>query len=296
MTMTASKPTLVAMGNSRKKRGRRSVAQIIQEEFNRDSGETDHQIGKRIRERFDILEYLAQQSAKGQLRAPVVSGPPGLGKSFTIEKVLAENDPNELTHTVVKGYVKPTGLVKLLYRHRQKGKVLVLDDSDTIFADETSLNMLKSACDSGANRKISYLAEGILIDEITGERVEKEFKFEGTIIFITNLDFDKLIDKGHKFAPHLSAMVSRAHYVDVTLKTKRDYLIRMKQVIDAGMLADRGLTQEGIDDILDFVDQQADSFRELSLRLISKLADIREGQKADSTRDWRSIAKITCCR
>ena len=291
------RPTMIGMANARTKRVRRTAEQIRLDEFNQTTAETDAQVARRIRERFDILEYLANQSAKGQLRALVVSGPPGLGKSFTTEKVLAERDPNQVTHTVVKGYVKPTGLVKLLYRHRQKGRVLVLDDSDTVFADETSLNMLKSACDSGSNRKISYLAEGTLIDEISGERVEKEFKFEGTIIFITNLDFDKLIDKGHKFAPHLAAMVSRAHYVDVTLKTKRDYLIRMKQVIDAGMLADRGLSRNAVDEILSFVDEYSDQFRELSLRLISKLADIREGQmEAENFRDWRDIAKITCCK
>lgn len=274
------------------RRPRRTKAEMQMANFMQETTETDAEIDARISERFEILEYLATEAISGSVRAMIVSGPAGLGKSYTIEHVLREYDPNEVNHTIVKGYVKATGLLKLLWAHREKGQVLVMDDADTVFADETALNMIKAAADSGERRRISYLAEGTLVDEETAEIIPRQFDFEGTIVFITNLDFDSLIDKGHKFAPHLQALLSRAHYVDTTLKTKRDYIVRMRQVIRAGMLKDRGLSKSQEEEILNFIDKNAANLRELSLRMVLKLADLRMSKHGN----WEKVARVTCCK
>ena len=96
--------------------------------------ETVSQIKERIAERFDILDILTQECLNGNSRALIVSGPPGLGKSFTVERRLKESS-NELFYSIVKGYVRPTGLFTMLYKHRNKGDVLVFDDADTTFDD-----------------------------------------------------------------------------------------------------------------------------------------------------------------
>ena len=276
-----------------KRRPRRTKAAMKLEQFYTDNvNETDEQIDLRIRERFEVLQYLTNEATQGNVRAIIVSGPAGLGKSYTIDNTLQEWDPNGINYTVAKGYVKATGLYKLLHQHKEKGQVIVFDDADTVFFDETSLNLLKGACDTTEVRKISYLAEGNLIDEESAERLPKSFVFEGTVIFITNYDFDLMIDKGHKLAPHLQALVSRAHYVDLSLKTKRDFLIRIKQVMTMGLLEKRGLNKQEQKDIMEFVDANVDSLRELSLRIVIKIADIRKG----SNSKWQNIAKITCCR
>lgn len=171
------------------------------------SNETEAQIWERIETRFDILQTLTNATITGDSRALIVSGPAGLGKSYTVEAALKNWDPNEINHTFIKGYVKATGLYKALYQHRNKGQVLVFDDADSIFYDDVSLNMLKAVCDTTESRKVSYLAEGSLVDEESAERIPKSFEFEGSIIFITNLDFDHLIDRGHKLAPHLQALI-----------------------------------------------------------------------------------------
>ena len=163
--------------------------------------ETDAEIDARIAERFEILDVLTEATTVGNSRALIVSGPAGLGKSYTIEKRLADWDPSEHNHTIVKGYVRATGLVKLLYQYRNEGQVIVFDDADSIFFDDISLNLLKAVCDTTERRRVSWLSEGKLLDDETAELIPRSFDFNGAIIFISNYDFDAMIERGHKLAP-----------------------------------------------------------------------------------------------
>lgn len=254
--------------------------------------ETDAQIEARLRDRFSILGELTEAALNGDARAVIVSGPAGLGKSFTVEEKLRHWDPEQLDHAVVKGYVKPTGLLRLLYRYREEGQVIVFDDADTVFFDDTCLNLLKAVCDTTDIRQVSYLAEVNMIDEDTGEQIPRRFDFNGTIIFITNLDMDAMIDRGHKLAPHLSALVSRSHYIDLTIRAKRDYLVRIKQVVKDGMLRMHGLDSDEEAEVMDFIHENQDRLRELSLRIAVKISNLVKTGKGD----WKRIAKVTCCR
>ena len=254
--------------------------------------ETEFQIEARLRDRFGILGELTEAALNGDARAVIVSGPAGLGKSFTVEEKLRNWDPEQLDHTIVKGYVKPTGLLRLLYRYREEGQVIVFDDADTVFFDDTCLNLLKAVCDTTDIRQVSYLAEVNMIDEDTGDQIPRHFGFNGTIIFITNLDMDAMIERGHKLAPHLSALVSRSHYIDLTIRAKRDYLVRIKQVVKDGMLKMHGLNQEEEDQVMSFINENQDKLRELSLRIAVKISNLVKMRKGD----WRRIALVTCCK
>lgn len=251
--------------------------------------ETDAEIEQRIADRFEILDVLTEACVVGNSRALIVSGPAGLGKSYTVEKRLADWDPNELQHTIVKGYVRATGLVKLLYQYRHANNVLVFDDADAIFFDDVSLNLLKAVCDTTERRRVSWLSEGKLVDDDSAELIPRSFDFEGTIIFISNYDFDAMIDKGHKLAPHLQALVSRAHYIDLAMKSRRDYLVRIRQVIKQGLLSH--LTEPQRSDVIAFIEGNHDKLRELSLRMAIKLGALRK-----QGGDWEKLARITCCK
>lgn len=251
--------------------------------------ETDAEIEQRIADRFDILDVLTEACVIGNSRALIVSGPAGLGKSYTVEKRLIDWDPNELQHTIVKGYVRATGLVKLLYQFRHPNNVIVFDDADAIFFDDVSLNLLKAVCDTTERRRVSWLSEGKLVDDESAELIPRSFDFEGTVIFISNYDFDAMIDKGHKLAPHLQALVSRAHYIDLAMKSRRDYLVRIRQVIKQGLLSH--LNEPQRNDVISFIERNHDSLRELSLRMAIKLGALRK-----QGGDWEKIARITCCK
>lgn len=243
----------------------------------------------KIKERFTILEELTDATLKGLSRALIVSGPPGLGKSFTVEKALNEYDPTGCTWTIIKGYVRTTGLIRLLHQHRHENHVVVFDDADTIFWDENSLNLLKAVCDTCESRKVSYLAETNMVDD-DGDPVPDTFEFNGGIIFLTNLDFDKMIEKNSKMAPHFSALISRSHYIDLSLKTKNDFLIRIDQVVKEGLL--QNYKENERKDVMSFIHEHKDSLRELSLRMALKVANIRKINQ----KNWKQVAKVTCCR
>lgn len=253
--------------------------------------ESDAEIAEKLNDRFSILEMMTKAAVNGEARAVIVSGPAGLGKSYTVEQELANWDPNANNHTIIKGFVRATGLYKTLYNFREAGQVIVFDDSDSIFFDDVALNLLKAVCDTTEKRRVSWLTEGVMIDEDSGERVPRSFEFNGTILFITNYDFDAMIDKGHKLAPHLQALMSRAHYIDLAMKTKRDYVVRIKQVLEQGLLKKSGLTLAQEQDVVDFIEKNTDKLRELSLRMALKLGSIR---KIGDT--WMKVAKVTCCK
>ena len=272
---------------------RRSAADklsAVKVSYAQDRNETDTEIEARLAERFEILDIMTEACMCGNARSLVISGPAGVGKSFGVERILADWDPNAINHTIVKGYVRATGLVKLMYQYREAGQVIVFDDADSIFYDDVSLNLLKAVCDTTEKRKVSWLTEGSLIDEETAERIPRSFDFNGTIIFLTNLDFDLLIARGHKLAPHLEALVSRSHYLDLSMKTKRDYLVRIKQVINQGLLDNLIPTQRS--EVVDFIDTNADRLRELSLRMAIKIGSLR----LSNGDNWAKIARVTCLR
>ena len=252
------------------------------------SNETDKEIDKKLKDRFTILKIMTEAAIAGDVKSLIISGPAGLGKSFTVEEAIEEWDPTEENHTIVKGYVKATGLYKTLWENRKKGNIVIFDDSDSIFHDDTTLAMLKAVTDSTERRRVSYLSDYNMVDEETNI-IPRTFQFDGTIIFITNLDFDAIIDKGNKLAPHLAAMVSRSHYIDLAMKTRRDYFIRIKQVVKQGLLKRKGLSAREENKILRFIEQKEANLREMSLRVALKLSDIIKKHP----RQFETIARVT---
>lgn len=252
--------------------------------------ESDAQIAARLRARFAAMDRMTEATILGVNRAVIVSGPPGLGKSFGVEK-LAEKHCEDVQVTVVKGYARATGIYKVLYDNRHPNCVVVFDDADAIFEDMTALNLLKAATDSCDTRRLSWLSEGKLVDE-DDEELPRSFEFEGSVVFLTNVDFDNAIARGAKLAPHFQALISRSHYLDLTLKSSRDYLIRIKQVVfEAGML-DGEVTQAEKEEIVSFIEENQESMRELSLRMVRKLATLKKMDKVN----WKELARVTCCR
>jgi hypothetical protein len=254
--------------------------------------ESDDTIDLKLRQRFEILDELTDSVIEGNCRSLIIAGPAGLGKSYSVEKKLAAWDKYQDNHIIVKGFVGLTGLYKVLYDYRQAGKVIVFDDADSIYTDMAALNLLKGACDSSDIRRLSYRKETKMVSDIDGAPLETDFVFEGSVIFITNEDFDAKIAAGHRLAPHFAALISRAHYIDLEMKTQRDYMVRINQVVKLGMLKDRGCNPEQETIVLNFVKKNKDLLRELSLRMVIKIADIVLSGKDN----WERIAEITCCR
>jgi hypothetical protein len=256
--------------------------------------ETDEEAMSRIRERFDILHEMTKASVTGDIRAMIVSGPPGVGKSFGVEQEIDKAclfdklAGKRLRAEVVKGSATPIGLYQTLYKYSDTNCVVVFDDCDSILLDDVSLNLLKGALDSGKKRKISWLSES---STLRREGIPDSFEFKGSVIFITNLKFDTM--KSQKLRDHLDALQSRCHYLDLTLDTMRDKVLRIKQIAaDGELFASYDFDKCVQDDIIAFMDENKTRLREMSLRMALKIADLRKM----SVTNWKRLAETTCMK
>jgi hypothetical protein len=252
--------------------------------------ETDEETIERMRERFEMLEDMTRACKKGDVRAMIVSGPPGVGKSFGVEKVLGKHDliatlgERAPKYEVVKGAMSAIGLYCKLFNYADKDNVLVFDDCDSILMEDLSLNILKAALDSKKTRRIHWNTDSF---KLRNEGVPDSFEFKGSAIFITNIKFDNV--KSKKLRDHLEALESRCHYIDLTIDTEREKMLRIKQIVGDGMLDEYKLDETTTQDIVDFIDSNKKRLRELSLRTVLKVADLA---KAFPTK-WEAMAENT---
>ena len=256
--------------------------------------ETDDQVMDRIEQRFDILDQMTKATIAGDIRAMIVVGPPGVGKSYGVEKQLEKSglfdklSGRKIKYEVIKGAMTPIGLYCTLYKHSDPNNVLVFDDCDSVFQDDLSLNILKAALDSGKKRRIYWNSDSSMLRR---EGVPDYFDFKGACIFITNLQFSNLRSK--KLQDHLEALQSRCHFLDLTLNTMRDRFLRIKQIFRQGQLfVDYDFSPEQGDEILNFMDANKERLREMSLRMALKIADLTKV----SADNWRALAASTCMK
>jgi len=167
---------------------------------------------------------------------------------------------------------------------------LVFDDCDSIFMDDLSLNILKAALDSGKKRRICWNSDSAMLRR---EGVPDSFNFEGSAIFITNLKFENV--KSKKLQDHIDALQSRCHFLDLTIDTERDKILRIRQVhrdTDGGLFKDYNWEVDHSEEIFNFMIENKNKIRELSLRMCLKVADLVK----IAPRNWKLLAENTVMR
>ena len=252
--------------------------------------ETDEEIIERTRLRFEILKDMTKAVKGGDVRAMIVTGPPGVGKSFGVEEVLSKDDlfntlgERKPRYEIVKGAMSAIGLYSKLYQYSDAKNILVFDDCDSILLDDIALNILKAALDSSKKRTISWNTDSRLL---RSEGIPDKFEFKGGAIFITNLKFENVRSK--KLQEHLAALESRCHYIDLRMDTDREKVLRIKQIVKDGMLDTYELEDVARDEVVDFIETNRAPMRELSLRTVLKVADLRKSFPTN----WQNMAKVT---
>lgn len=233
--------------------------------------ESDQEMDLRIQKTYESLQILVNAIAKGVTPSLIISGHAGIGKSHTVREEL---DTAGVDYTIAKGYTKATGVYKLLYENRLPGQVIVFDDIDEVFDDATALNILKGALELHKSKTLSWLSERKFKDE-EGLDMPRQFRYEGSVIFLTNLDFDELIKKGSKISVHLKALNSRSMVFNLNINTPREIFTRIKQVVyNSNLCVANDISDHMRDDILAYLELYLDQLKDVSIRSFEKLASL----------------------
>jgi hypothetical protein len=234
-----------------------------------------------INQRFSFVEQLVQMIARKQQASVVITGEGGLGKSFTVNKVLKAEGLEDLSildgfadgsvlpqkrFVTMKGYSTARGLFRFLYENANS--VVVFDDCDSILKDKDALNLLKGALDSYDRRIITWNAES------NDKELPRAFEFTGQVVFISNLGLET-IDQ---------AIKSRSMCVDLSM-TVDQKLERMSFIVASGeFLPNYSMTVKR--EALELISELKDVAKEISLRTLISVSKIR----ASNPENWKPLA------
>lgn len=238
--------------------------------------ETDIQIIERLRSKFKILTRLTNAVMCGDIRALIVQGPPGVGKSFGIETELSMNDsyanlagdPELKRYEIVKGNISALHLYLTLFTYKDAANVVVLDDVE-LTDDSAKLELLKSVMDSSGRRFVSWRKQSRVLQEAG---IPTKFEFKGGVILVTNLKTE--MTRSAKLRAHLQAIDSRCHTLDLSIDTNRDKFLRIKQVVEDGMLHRFHIGIDREREIVKWIGDNLDNLKEVSLRSAIKAAEL----------------------
>jgi hypothetical protein len=254
--------------------------------------ETAEQRLERISERFEIMYKLGIGAANGIVRALIVSGAPGIGKSYNLLRILEDfKNKNKIRYEQISGTMTAVNLYKQMYKYPNKGDILLLDDADSIYEDEDAMNLLKVGLDTTRNRKVSWLAES---NALKGEGIDTQFIYEGTMIFVTNRDFQSEVDYGRsKMAKHFEAFIDRGTYLDLQIHDIDDVIVWVQHLVrKAKIMVGRGCSAAQQEQGLTWITKHYGQLRNLSIRTVLKLADY---MVADP-QEWERFARNTLLR
>jgi len=234
-----------------------------------------------INTRFGFVEKLVNMVASGVQPSAVITGEGGLGKTYTVIKTLESNGLKDISDladfqvgdvlnarkcfTMVKGYSTAKGLYRTLFENQKS--VIVFDDCDAVLKDPVALNLLKGALDSYGKRIISWNAD------MKDDDLPRSFEFTGRVIFISNMDQDK-IDQ---------AIRSRSMMIDLSMSTDQK-IDRMEFIAGlAEFLPEYDAKIKS--DALALIREIKDEVKEISLRTLIAVAKVRASNK-----DWKDLA------
>ena len=234
-----------------------------------------------INERFSFVEKLVNMVANNIQPSAIITGEGGLGKTYTVTKTLENNGYKNISDladfdvgavintrkcfTMVKGFSTAKGLYRTLFENNRS--IIVFDDCDAVLKDPVALNLLKGALDSYGKRIISWNAD------MRDDDLPRSFNFEGRVIFISNMDQDR-IDQ---------AIRSRSMMIDLSMSAEQK-IDRMEYIANSDeFMPEFDATHK--QDALKLIRELANEAKEISLRTLISVTKIRSANK-----DWKEMA------
>lgn len=224
-------------------------------------------------EAFETMQEYARVSAMGFNNGCFIAGGAGLGKTYTIQQIL-EDDlglEEDVDYVYIKGYSTPLALYETLYNY--SNKLVVFDDTDSIFREDAALNILKGVLDTTKKRKVCWNSSRMDSD------LPQSFEFTGRVIFISNINPEKMKN------PSFHAVMTRVLNVNVhgTKEEIKDLVVSKLPVVAAELsAADRSAVK-------DFIEESYRRIPTLSLRTLVHIVGLYNYGKATG-KDWKKLA------
>lgn len=129
-------------------------------------------------EAMSVYKDYLKMLVDGHINSVLCHSRAGLGKTYTTVRMLKEMG---VDYKYVSGVSTAVALYKLLFENN--GKVLVLDDIETLFQDDRIINILKSALwpIDGDKRVVSYKTSSKSL-----EGYPDAFEYDGRVIILMN--------------------------------------------------------------------------------------------------------------
>jgi hypothetical protein len=228
---------------------------------------------------YSSVESFIEKISQGSLRSLIINGPPGVGKTFSVESFLKKHASRK--YKLIAGHMSTLSLYGNLYHYREPGNVLVLDDIDSVMSKIEGVNILKAAMDTKPSRRINWESSSALLNKIN---VPTGFDFEGSVILISNVGFGSA---GGKIGAHLDALKDRSFTLTIANNSRESLFKQLCfMVMKKNLLSSFSLSARQIQDILKYVENNIESLPKISLRLAIKLAQLVK----ESPDNWYQMA------
>jgi len=228
----------------------------------------------KVCERFEFMSDLIDMVIADVSPSAIVTGPAGVGKTYEVGEGIDRCGVPREQVIIIKGFTTPLGLFRVL--HDNRSGLIVFDDCDSAFQDQTARNLLKAALDSVERRIISWNSSK-LPDEF-----DPSFEFKGRILFVSNIPVNR-------FDPTL---VSRSMIIDLQMTRDEivDHIEKIAPKVRIVMNGEAEIkpTAAEVKDVCTFLRENKDSISDLNIRTYIKVMKVRR-HKAKG--NWLGMAE-----
>lgn len=220
---------------------------------------------KLLEKKFRVTKELIKTLIKSKdINGLILKGGAGIGKSYNTIKTLKDLGMKKgENYEILASYTTPLEFYQFLYENRDKGKVVILDDTMGFFNNKINIGIVLASLWGEGKRIIHYNSSSGKL------KVPHSFIFEGKIIWCLN-------DIPNNLSQEVEAVKSRCFFHEL----KFSYEEKITLFYEIAKL-------KNIDTkIIDFIKENTDKLTpNLDFRLVFKIKDIAENNKY-----WKELA------
>ena len=235
---------------------------------------------------YDRLRRAIKMTTSGDGMSLIVNGSAGMGKTeFATDIIEQHGKDTGINHGMVSGTLSAVMLFERLYKHRGRGVVLLVDDTDKILEDVESIEILKGALDT----KEKMLDWSKYSQAHKSRGIPDNFRYEGKMIIVTNKQLRTTSGDNLSIAQQrLQPLQSRVSYfraglpnVEWNVEAIKMFASKYQSKHDENgaiyeLRCFRGVDQNVQNEIISWIEKEAENIREVSFRTVAKLVKFHQ--------------------